>query len=156
MQEYTEMRIPEKRYRTNTVRTFWDTPSTSALRPLVSTISLGSVRKCEKYKWDYGIRNFSLLDKLVRFCICSQHRVFPLPWWYFPIQVEIFRQSGKFVLYYYEKKWKYLAGAVMVCLTKKLEEVHFVDEEFLHKKVNRNGVYMRIMVCYRRYSRRHG
>ena len=26
---------------------------------------------------DYGIRNFSVLNKLVRFCICSQHRVFP-------------------------------------------------------------------------------
>ena len=29
-----------------------------------------------KYKWDYGIRNFSVLDKLVRFCICSQDKVF--------------------------------------------------------------------------------
>ena len=42
-------------------------------RPLV-----GSVRTFAKYKWDYGIRNFSELDRLVRFCICSQHRVFPL------------------------------------------------------------------------------
>ena len=39
---------------------------------------------------------------------------------------------------------------------KKLEEMDFVDEEFLYKKVNKNDVYMRIMVCYRRYSRRHG
>ena len=39
---------------------------------------------------------------------------------------------------------------------KKLEEMYFVDEEFLHEKVNKNGVYIRIMVCYRRYSRRHG
>ena len=38
---------------------------------------------------------------------------------------------------------------------KELEEVDFVDEELLHKKVNKNGVYMRIMMCYRRYSRRH-
>ena len=38
---------------------------------------------------------------------------------------------------------------------KKLEEVDFVDEEFLHKKVNKNGVYMRIMVCYIRYSKRY-
>ena len=29
---------------------------------------------------------------------------------------------------------------------KKLEEVDFVDEEFLHKKVKK-GVFMRIMVC---------
>ena len=36
---------------------------------------------------------------------------------------------------------------------KKLEEGDFVDKEFLHKKVNKNGVYMRIMVCYRRYSK---
>ena len=35
--------------------------------------------------------------------------------------------------------------------TKKLEEVYFADEEFLHKKINKNGVYIRIMVCYRRY-----
>ena len=38
---------------------------------------------------------------------------------------------------------------------KKLEEVDFVDQEFLHKKVNKNGVYMRIMVCYIRYSKRY-
>ena len=38
---------------------------------------------------------------------------------------------------------------------KKLEEMDFVDEEFLHKKVNKNGVYMRIMVCYRGYSKRY-
>ena len=38
---------------------------------------------------------------------------------------------------------------------KKLEEVDFVDEAFLHKKVNKNGVYMRIMVCYIRYSKRY-
>ena len=34
-------------------------------------------------------------------------------------------------------------------------QVEFVDEEFLHKKVNKSGVYMRIMVCYRRYSIRY-
>ena len=33
---------------------------------------------------------------------------------------------------------------------KKLEEVDFVDEEFLHKNVNKNGIYMTIMVCYRK------
>ena len=37
---------------------------------------------------------------------------------------------------------------------KKLEDVDFVDAEFLHKKININGVYMWIMVCYGRYSRR--
>ena len=30
-----------------------------------------------KYKRDYEIKNFSVLDKLVRSSICSQHRVFP-------------------------------------------------------------------------------
>ena len=39
----------------------------------------------------------------------------------------------------------------MVCThRKKLEEVDFVDEEFLHKEVNKNDVYMRIIVCYSR------
>ena len=40
-----------------------------------------------------------------------------------------------------------------VTYRKKLEEVHFVEEEFLHKKVNKNGINMRIMASYRRYSR---
>ena len=40
-------------------------------------------------------------------------------------------------------------------LRKKLDEGDFVDKEFLRKKVNKNGVYMRIMVCYIRYSRKH-
>ena len=38
---------------------------------------------------------------------------------------------------------------------KKLEEVDLSNEEFLDKKVNKNGVYMRIMVCYIRYSERY-
>ena len=42
-----------------------------------------------------------------------------------------------------------------VTYRKKLEEVYFVDEELLYKKVNENGVCIRIMVCYRRYSRGH-
>ena len=37
---------------------------------------------------------------------------------------------------------------------KKIEEVHLVDEEFLHNKVKSNGFYMWIMVCYRIYLRR--
>ena len=37
---------------------------------------------------------------------------------------------------------------------KKIEEVHLVDEEFLHNKVNSNGFCMWIMVCYRIYSTR--
>ena len=37
---------------------------------------------------------------------------------------------------------------------KKLEEVEFVDKEFLHKLVNKNSAYMKIMLCYRRYSRK--
>ena len=44
-------------------------------------------------------KKFSVLDKLVRLCICYQHRVFPLPWWYFPIRTERFRQSENFELY---------------------------------------------------------
>ena len=49
----------------------------------------------------------------------------------------------------------YLMHLWFIFHRKKLEEVDFVDKEFLHKKVNKNGVYMRIMVCYRRYSRRY-
>ena len=71
---------------------FWDT--------LMWAISVGLVRKFAKYKWDYGIRNFSMLDKFARLCICSQHRVFPLPWWYFPVLIKAFRQSEKLVLHY--------------------------------------------------------
>ena len=37
---------------------------------------------------------------------------------------------------------------------KKLEEVHFADEEFLYNKANSKDVYTWIMVSYRRYSRR--
>ena len=51
-----------------------------------------NTRKFTKYNSDYGIRKFSVLDKLVRFCICSQHGVFPLSWWYFPLRVEKFRE----------------------------------------------------------------
>ena len=35
---------------------------------------------------------------------------------------------------------------------KKLEEVDFVVGEFLHKKINNKGIFMWIMVCYRRYN----
>ena len=93
----------------------------------------------------------------MRFCICFQHRVFPFPWWYFPARMITFRQSqsAKLELYYYEKKWLFLAGPVVVVThRKKLEEVEFVDKEFLHKMVNKNSAYMKIMLCYRRYSRK--
>ena len=43
---------------------------------------------------------------------------------------------------------------MVVTHKKKLEEVEFVDEGFLHKKVNKNGVYMRVMLCYRGGSRK--
>ena len=35
---------------------------------------------------------------------------------------------------------------------KKLEEMKFVDEELLYSKINKNDVYIWIMVCYGRYS----
>ena len=90
MQQYTKMRIPNKRYQTNTVRTFWGTCSASVLRYL-SLDHFGRYRtKIEKYKWGYRIRDFSVLDKLVRLCICSQHRVFPLSCWYFPVVREAY------------------------------------------------------------------
>ena len=36
-----------------------------------------------------------------------------------------------------------------------LEETELVEEEFLHKKVNKNGVYMWTMLCYKKYFRRY-
>ena len=59
----------------------------------VETISVGTAPEFAKYKWGNGTRDFSVLDKLVRLCIWSQHRVFPLPWWYFPVWMEGFRQK---------------------------------------------------------------
>ena len=44
----------------------------------------------------------------MRLCICSQHRVFPLPWWCFPLRMERFREACAA-----------LAGAVMVCHSQK-------------------------------------
>ena len=63
----------------------------------VKTILVGTAQKFAKYKRDYWIRNFNMLDKLVRHCICSQHCVFPLPRWYFPVRKERSRQSEKIV-----------------------------------------------------------
>ena len=56
----------------------------------VLTILAGTTWKFAKYKWDYGIKKISVLDKLVRLCICSQHRVFPLSCWYFPVVREAY------------------------------------------------------------------
>ena len=36
----------------------------------------------------------------------------------------------------------------------KLEQVDFVDEEFLLKKIDNKDVYIWILVSFRRYSRR--
>ena len=69
------MRILNKRYRTNKVRTFWSSGSNSALRYLGLDHFGSLVRTFAKYKWDYWIRNFSMLDKLARLCICSQQRI---------------------------------------------------------------------------------
>ena len=66
--------------------------------------------------------------------------------------MKIFWQSGKLVPTTRRSDNIQLVQSWFVTQTKKLEEVYFVDEEFLQKKVNKNGVYMRIMVRYRRYS----
>ena len=47
---------------------------------------------------DHGYLGY--LDNLVTLFICSQHRAFLLPWWYFPVQLGRFSQSEKLVLYY--------------------------------------------------------
>ena len=40
-------------------------------------------------------------------------------------------------------------------IKRNLKKKEFVHEEFLHKMVNKNSVCMRIVLCYRRYSRRY-
>ena len=49
--------------------------------------------------------------------------------------MKTFRQSGKLVLYYVLREEVIILAGVVVFVThrKKLEEVEFVDEEFLHK-----------------------
>ena len=37
---------------------------------------------------------------------------------------------------------------------KKFEEDDFLDEKSLHKKINNKDLYMWIIVCYTKYSRR--
>ena len=79
----------------------------------VLTILAGTTWKFSKYKWDYGIKKISVLDKLVRLCICSQHRVFPFPWWYLPVGWKHSdSQSGRLVLY---ADIIIFTGAVVVC-----------------------------------------
>ena len=97
VQEYTKMRIPEKRYQTNKVRTIWCTWSASALMYSILTISVGTARKFAIYNRNDGITNFKVLDMLMTLCICSQHRVFPLPWWYFTVPQERLSQSEHMV-----------------------------------------------------------
>ena len=43
----------------------------------MQTISVGSVRKFGKYRRNYEIRNFSVVGKLARLCICSQQGISP-------------------------------------------------------------------------------
>ena len=91
MQEYAKMRIHNIRYQTNTIRTFWGTWSASAFFVL-DLFGRYCTKICES-KWGYGIKNFSALDKMVSFCICSQHRVLPLPWWWFLVRMERLREA---------------------------------------------------------------
>ena len=67
--------------------------------------------------------------------------------------MKIFRQSEKLVNS--TKKRSDNLQSWFDIHRKKLEEVDLSNEEFLDKKVNKNGVYMRIMVCYIRYSKRY-
>ena len=72
MQEYTKMRIPGKRYLTNTARSFRGTWSASALRYLGGTSheNLRKRREAMRYlaqkstekKRSYKVRNFSVPD----------------------------------------------------------------------------------------------
>ena len=74
-------------------RTFWILGLPQLRGTSVWTILVGTARKIAEYKLTYEVGNFSLLDKLVKLCICSQHRVFPLPcsYFFFLLGMEIFR-----------------------------------------------------------------
>ena len=63
----------------------------------VWTISVGTARKFAIYNRNDEIINFRVLDMLVTLFICSQHRVFLLPWWYFTVPQERFSQSEHMV-----------------------------------------------------------
>ena len=79
-----------------------------------------------------------MLDKLVRLCIYSQRRVFQLPWWYFPVWMERFIDA--WIVLQVEVLISGWCSRGLSLHRKKLEEVDFVDKEFLHKKINKKGV----------------
>ena len=114
---------------------------------------MGYTGKFAEYKWSYKIRNFSVLNKLARLHIFPQYKVFSLSFWYFSFLV---RMGG------FREAWTtsdsndfQLVQSQFVTYRKKHEKKDFVNEEFLHKKINNKDVYIWIMVCYGRYSRRY-
>lgn len=90
---------------------------------------------------------------MARLHIFPQYKVFPLSFWCFSFLV---RMGG------FREAWTtsdsddfQLAQSQFVTYRKKHEKKDFVNEEFLHKKINNKDVYIWIMVCYRRYCRRY-
>ena len=83
----------------------------------------------------------------MRLGIYFQHRVFLLPSWQW-VQTERFSEACATSTSHYFQLVQLITGPVKSCLVtyrKKLEEMDFVDEEFLHKKINNKEVYMWIM-----------
>ena len=56
------------------------------------------------------------------------------------LQYDINKESAKKSVSASDKINNQLVQSPFVTHTKTIEEVHFVDEEFLHKKINKSGV----------------
>ena len=132
MYKNTEIWIPSKRSWTYMVYAFWDTWSTSALK-YHGVDLFGRIRTkiYKKTRDPIGKEILVCFIKLVSICTRSQHRVFSLPCWPW-VWMEWFREacttsrSDNF-------------QPVRLCFVTyrmKLDEVDFVDEEFLPKKIN--------------------
>ena len=100
----------------------------------VYAILVGHTWKFAKYKWSYGVRNFSA-EVLLHPCA---DKTIQGSLYYVQVPVIIFSRSRWFVTH-----------------RKKLEEVEFVNEEFQYKIVNNKDFYMWTMLCYWRYFRRY-
>ena len=74
-----------------------------------------------------------MLDKLVMLSIFSQHKVFPLPGWYFPIQLDRFSQRSLDCTTSRSDNLQ-LVQSQFITHRKRSVEVDFVDEELLQEE----------------------
>ena len=77
--EYTKMQIFNKRYQLTWFVLFEVLGVPQLWGTSVWTISVDDARTFAEYKRSYRVWNFRVLDKSLRFSICSKHRLFPLP-----------------------------------------------------------------------------